>query len=136
MPQLPIGSGWHNRRARLITGTFALCQAAAGEAERYMKANAPWTDRTSLARQGLTGEAFSDPSGGTDWRMGVALGHTMEYGKWLETVSGPAMGQRASLPSDTLADPANAGPLAIIHPGADHTGPRLVGAVKSLWGKP
>ena len=41
---------------------------------------APWTDRTSLARQGLWGKARRYGR----WNIRLTLSHTMDYGKWLE----------------------------------------------------
>jgi hypothetical protein len=155
-PQLPVGSGWHNRKARLITATMALTQNFAGRGESMMKGGAMWMDRTSLARQGLTGAAFvgfggssasfgslsvvdgasgSQVGAATVTRMGVALYHTEEYGKWLETVNGPLMGQRAGAAPEVLMDEANTGDFAIIHPIAAVVGPQMRTQVKRLWGK-
>jgi hypothetical protein len=154
--QLPVGSGWHNRKARLITATLALCQNFAGQGEGLMKGGAPWEDRTSLARGGLTGTVVVGMGGaGASFgslpvvgasssvvgsapvvRMAVALFHTMEYGKWLETVNGAGMGGRASASPDQLMDATWAGPLATIHPAAAKIGPALRTQVKRLWGRP
>lgn len=51
----------------------------AGRVETYAKKSAIWVDRTSNARQGLTGKAVME---GT--KLIVYLFHTMTYGKWLE----------------------------------------------------
>lgn len=145
LPQLPAGSGWHAKRARLITATLALMQAAAGRMEAAMKSGAPWTDRTALARGGLTATATVDGSKRTlgdalskqgVWRISATLSHTQEYGKWLETVNGPAMGRRASMSADQLMDASNVGNYAIIHPTAARFGPGIVQQVKRLWGRP
>lgn len=47
--------------------------------ESYMKTNAPWTDRTSNARNGLAAKALSEGS----THVIVAF-HQMPYGPWLE----------------------------------------------------
>jgi hypothetical protein len=156
MAQLPLGSGWHNRKARLIAATVALAQNFAGQGEALMKSGAPWEDRTSHARGGLTGTvvigmggagtalgglAVTGVSGAVAGtapitRIAVALFHTMEYGKWLETVNGAGMGSRAGASPDQLADPTWAGNFATIHPAAAKIGPTMVTQVKRLWGRP
>lgn len=53
--------------------------AFAPKAEKYMKEHAPWTDRTSNARNGLTAR----PEGkGLEAR--IILAHGVDYGIWLE----------------------------------------------------
>jgi hypothetical protein len=51
----------------------------------YAKANAPWTDRTTNARQGLTGIAIPAATG-----VVIYLFHTMYYGIFLELAHGGA----------------------------------------------
>lgn len=51
----------------------------ANEAQNFMRQNAPWTDRTSNARNGLFAREFQD---GTHHI--IVLYHTMPYGFWLE----------------------------------------------------
>lgn len=132
MAQLPLGSGWHLKRARLIAGTLALMQNFAGHGESYMKTTRPWTDRTSLARGGLQGEAFSKVMAAA-WRLGFTLRHTQKYGKWLETVNGPAMGQRAGMTPTALMSKANVGNFAVIHPTATYLWPAVKIEVRRLW---
>ena len=48
--------------------------------ETYAKDNAPWTDRTGNARQGLHG-FVEDVSESV---VAIVLAHGMDYGKWLE----------------------------------------------------
>lgn len=48
--------------------------------EAYMKINAPWTDRTSNARNGLYAKAGHE-KGKRHW---IELGHRVQYGIWLE----------------------------------------------------
>jgi len=45
----------------------------------YAKANAPWEDRTGLARTGLQSQPII-----TNTSFGISLFHTMDYGIWLE----------------------------------------------------
>lgn len=47
--------------------------------ESYAKENRPWTDRTSRARQGLTGYVQETEKG-----YRVIIAHTVDYGIWLE----------------------------------------------------
>lgn len=54
-------------------------KTAAAKLEGKAKANRPWTDRTSRARQGLTGSSEMTAEGLT-----VILAHTVDYGVWLE----------------------------------------------------
>lgn len=49
------------------------------EVEAYAKYNAPWTDRTGLARDGLTASVYLE--GG---EVVLELAHTADYGLWLE----------------------------------------------------
>lgn len=49
-------------------------------AESYMRANAPWTDRTGNARAGLRGIKLV----GNSVEFSIVLYHTMPYGFWLE----------------------------------------------------
>lgn len=57
----------------------AATELHASQAEGEMRANAPWTDRTGNARNGLRGEAFHEPN-----RHGFDLFHSVPYGIWLE----------------------------------------------------
>lgn len=123
---------WVQRR---IAATTAFLQREAAEAESFMKAAAPWEDRTSAARAGLTAEVTVQKGGVTGFaRMGLMLRHSEEYGVWLETVKGAAHGARASMPFNELTKPAYAGPYAIIHPAADRTGPLVQAGLRQLWG--
>jgi hypothetical protein len=55
-------------------------QSMAPEVENYMKINAPWTDQTSNARNGLAARAYRDRD-----EIGIVLYHQVTYGIWLET---------------------------------------------------
>ena len=54
-------------------------ETVAKDFESHAKTNRPWTDRTSRARQGLTGYVRSIPEG-----YRVIIAHTVDYGIWLE----------------------------------------------------
>jgi hypothetical protein len=55
----------------------------AANMQDYAQANAPWSDRTGEARAGLTAEVDSDKG-----NVYVSLFHTVDYGRWLETIQG------------------------------------------------
>jgi hypothetical protein len=52
------------------------------QVESYMKTNAPWTDRTSNARNGLGAKAFAD-----GYNHGIICFHSVPYGIWLEVAN-------------------------------------------------
>jgi hypothetical protein len=64
---------------RAIEGAFGF-QAARSTA--WMKANAPWTDRTTAARSGL--HAVHSRNRG---RFELVLAHAVSYGIWLEVAN-------------------------------------------------
>jgi hypothetical protein len=72
-----------------------------------MKENAPWTDRTSNARQTLWAEVFAMSD-----VVVLAFGHGMDYGTFLEL--------------------ANQGRFAIITPALDVFGPQIWNDAKAL----
>lgn len=94
---------------RKKTGLFALLSNFGGTMEAYAKTNAPWTDRTGNARQGL--------HGGVELRaeneLVLFLSHGVEYGIWLEL--------------------ANAGKYAIVGPTADVHLNRIRSTVMRYW---
>jgi hypothetical protein len=67
---------------RMLKAIFTLAEVFAKKIEGYAKANAPWTDRTTNARQGLTGLAIPAATG-----VVIYLYHTMFYGIFLETAN-------------------------------------------------
>lgn len=80
----------------------------ATKAAAYAKQNAPWTDRTGNARNGLFATAQRDyPS------YRIIIGHSVDYGVWLEA--------RFS------------GRYQIIRPTVDNTGPELMKTVSKLF---
>ena len=73
-----------------------------GPVEKYMKLNAPWTDRTTNARNGLKAEAVK----GLKFEHSIVLSHAVDYGIYLET--------------------SNDGKYAIIQPTIDVMGPKVI----------
>jgi len=86
---------------KVTAAVIAVAQFIGAKAESYAKANAPWTDRTANARQGLfyavDSESGGEVSGSANLggqeseaiRVGkgvvaLYLSHSMSYGKWLE----------------------------------------------------
>lgn len=96
---------WAERRKAAIV---ALALNWAGELEGRAKKNAPWTDRTGNARNGL----FGNVSVSKDEAV-IVLGHSMEYGVFLEL--------------------ANDGRYAILQPTINKAVPEIVKTYKSLW---
>lgn len=84
-----------SRQAPNVVNDIATSEASCAEA--WMKENAPWTDRTSDARQGLFGR--SERSGNV---ITVTLGHTMEYGEYLELGTRYMAPRRVVIPAHRL----------------------------------
>lgn len=95
---------------KFLRAALAVGQLIAAEAEAYAKAHAPWTDRSSQARQGLTGVALQ--LGAT--AVAIVLYHQAAHGKWLEI----AMQTR----------------YAIILPTLVQMYPRVMAAVRAAFG--
>lgn len=53
----------------------------AAEVLDYAQTNAPWDDRTGMARAGLTTEVGEGEDG-----VVLSLAHTVDYGLWLEVI--------------------------------------------------
>lgn len=87
-----------------------LMKFEATKVEGYMRVNAPWTDRTTNARNGLFARAFSEAHSHV-----IVAYHTMPYGIWLEV--------RFS------------GQYAIINPTILAEGRRIMGDVRNLLSK-
>jgi len=90
------------KRAAMITA-----QRMAPQVEAYMKNNAPWTDRTGNARNGLAAHAYQEGD-----EIGILLYHQVSYGIWLEI--------------------AHSGKYAIIQPTVDVMGPRVMQQYSNL----
>lgn len=67
-------------KEKTLRAANAAAQSMAPEVENYMKINAPWTDRTSNARNGLAARAYRSGD-----EIGIVLFHQVPYGIWLET---------------------------------------------------
>ena len=89
---------------RAIAGAVTM---HASRAQSYARQNAPWTDRTSNARNGLFAKAEKR---GRSYR--ITIGHSVPYGVWLEV--------RFS------------GRYAIIRPTIDHEGPAVMRTITGL----
>lgn len=72
--------GLENLDMKMVAAFGIYCETAAKKLETYAKKNRPWTDRSSRARETLTGT--SELLGGTSAR--VVLAHGVDYGVWLE----------------------------------------------------
>lgn len=106
--------GSHRLAENLRTGPAKVHRAAvvtahrmAPEVESYMKVNAPWTDRTGNARNGLAARAYEAGD-----EVGIVLYHQVSYGIWLEV--------RWS------------GRYAIINPTIDVMGPKVMQSFEGL----
>jgi len=64
---------------RMLGAVHDLCVFFAAKIEAHAKQAAPWTDRTGIARQGLTGKAVKTATG-----VILYLFHQASYGIWLE----------------------------------------------------
>jgi hypothetical protein len=108
---MALGDGAQARIDRLIMGIVMLAQAQSGRIEAHMKANAPWTDRTTNARNGLHSVTRVERLPGRT-RIIVESGHSVDYGIYLER--------------------ANGGRFAIVAPTLDYYGPDLLRQVRAL----
>ena len=93
--------------AQVNSKLMALLNYYAPEAENWMKSNAPWTDRTGNARNGLAARAYGDRDG-----HGIVLYHQVPYGIWLEVRFD--------------------GGYAIIGPALEYWGPRVMEGVRNM----
>lgn len=87
----PISANLRDLPAKIDRGIQAIMEFKATDVQNYARTNAPWTDRTSNARNGL----FADTFGGGPGRdvrgrftsgrtRGIVLSHSVPYGIWLE----------------------------------------------------
>lgn len=65
--------------AKLEAAIGAVMEYQSANVQDYARSNAPWTDRTSNARNGLFAKAYRN-----ERAHGIVLYHTMPYGVWLE----------------------------------------------------
>jgi hypothetical protein len=90
---------------------MAVLEQQAPRVEAHMKYNAPWTDRTGNARQGLRAQAY-DSGGDT---KGIVLFHQVPYGIWLEV--------------------RYSGKYAIILPTIEVMGPQVMASLEKILGR-
>jgi hypothetical protein len=102
-----LSSNLRNGPAKVKRAAMITAQRMAPEVEAYMKNNAPWTDRTGNARNGLAAHAYQEGD-----EVGILLYHQVSYGIWLEV--------------------ANGGKYAIIQPTIDTMGPRVMQQYNNL----
>jgi len=74
-----LQSGLSRGQERTMRAAEIIAQRDAPEIENYMKINAPWTDRTGNARNGLAARAYRDRD-----EVGIVLFHQVDYGIYLE----------------------------------------------------
>lgn len=89
-------------------GEFA--QEFADDLVKYAQDNAPWEDRTGMAREGLNAEVSLENES-----LEIVLQHTEEYGIWLEIRWGAK--------------------YAIIIPTIETMGPRLYDKMNDMFGE-
>lgn len=82
------------------------------EGTAHMKENAPWTDRTTAARNGLHATTEDDQQSG---KYAITFAHSVPYGIWLEI--------------------ANSGRYQIIMPTVRHESELLQRRLKGLLGR-
>lgn len=92
---------------RIKRGMVAAAKYTAVQAESFMKSEAPWTDRTSAARNGLGTEVIVSTN-----KVAIVLYQSVEYGPFLEVRWG--------------------GKFAIIEPTMAAVGPLFVEALRRL----
>lgn len=78
-PPTIIAAAINFRKNRAQRRIFASAATYAARGEAQMKSGAPWNDRTGNARQGLFGVAEISGQAAV-----ITLGHTVEYGVFLE----------------------------------------------------
>lgn len=96
--------------ARIDRFLTASIRYHATRATAFARQSAPWTDRTTNARNGLFAKAERDRP-----RYRIVVGHSVPYGIWLET--------RWS------------GRYRVIVPTVDHESKELMTTVSLLWSK-
>lgn len=76
----PIPGRMNALKAGLPVAVGRVMEYNANDGQNFMRANAPWTDRTGNARQGLFGRLYRrGPLSFT-----IILFHSVDYGIWLE----------------------------------------------------
>lgn len=114
-PDLVFPQGVTTYVARVKAGIVAIAIRRAPDVETWMRVNAPWQDRSSLARQTLHAEVEVFVEEVVIW-----FSHGMFYGWWLEGVSPAGV--------ETM----QGGKYAIIGPALDTFAPVIFGDVEQL----
>jgi hypothetical protein len=106
---VPPQTAWEalagNYAAAIERGIVAIAQSFAPQIANWMKQNAPWTDRTGNARQGL----YTEVNHVVRSMVEIIFSHGVAYGLWLEI--------------------RHAGAYAIVNPALDYWAPRIWAAV-------
>lgn len=76
-----VEQGFEIYKRKATHAIYSFGQQVSAEMETYAKVNAPWTDRTGNARQGLRGWVEKTRDG----KVRVYLSHSVIYGINLET---------------------------------------------------
>lgn len=87
-PPSVIAHGLQTYKAKLLTILQTVVAYYGQAIENYAKQNAPWTDRTGAARQGLRVETSVDDAGSAGHTGRISLIHGVSYGIWLELAHG------------------------------------------------
>lgn len=95
--------------AQMDRGIAAAMAFHSTRALTYARTNAPWTDRTSNARNALFSKVEREGVG----KYSLVMGHGVPYGVWLET--------------------RWAGRYATIKPTLEHTGPEVMRTLGRLF---
>lgn len=102
-------------------GIHGVCQKWAPRIENWMKANAPWTDRTGNARQGLYSAVEPPSLAQVVDTIELIMAHAVEYGVYLE----------GYLPDGTpMLRPSD---YKIIEPALDRFGPLVWRDIQRLF---
>lgn len=75
-----LGKNFRQGPEKVRRAAWIAASSMAPEVENYMKLNAPWTDQTTNARNGLAARAYQDHD-----ETGIVLFHQVSYGIFLET---------------------------------------------------
>ena len=100
----------HTSIPKFHTALQAIVEYESNDAQNYMRQNAPWTDRTANARQGLFARAFH-----TGTKHVIVLYGTVPYQIWLEV--------------------KHSGKYAIIGPSLPVVGKNVMNQVQNVLGK-
>lgn len=94
-----LSSNLQQMGPRIKRAMVASAQYVAPQAESFMKSQAPWTDRSGAARNGLRADVVVATN-----KVAIVLFHSVPYGVWLEIRFG---GKWGIIPATMAA----AGPL-------------------------